>query len=88
MAHKLSFAFGAAVEDQTLHKACNEKCNGKGEEYLYLGSKICNNCRKGEQAEYKQNLLTYTVIHISQAPPCYSSSCHGGGLRPREAHQQ
>lgn len=88
MAQKLSFALGAAIENESLYKAGKEKGNGKGKEYLNLSGNIGHNCRKGKQAEYKQNFLAYAIIHISQAPPCYNSSCRGGGLCPHEAHRQ
>ena len=79
MAQKLSFALGATVENETLNKTCNEECNGESEEYLQLCDNIRNNCRESQDAENQKYFLTNAIIHISQAPPCYSSFCRGGG---------
>ena len=79
MAQKLFFTLGATVENEALNKACNEKCNGEGEEYLHLSGNVCNSRHEGQDAENQKNFLTNAVVHISQAPPCYSFSCRGGG---------
>lgn len=88
VAQKLSFALGATVENESLHKAGKKKRNSKNKEYLNLSGNISHDCHKGKQAEDKQNFLTCSIIHISQAPPCCSFSYRVGGSHLHEAHRQ